>query len=202
MDPAPAGSRLPADLVEAVLARSEELWEAFRLHRGAHFHPFVPADGRAGAIALATVRPEADSFVELGSGVGTISVLAALSGFDCSAIELDPWLHEAGIGLAEEFDAEVTSVCGTFVPSDYSAPELESSDFHTVTDGSDAWDELGCALDDFDLVYAFPWPEEEAMLFDLLRKRAGPQALVMTYGGTEGFRVFGHGGRGEPRWLA
>ena len=47
----------------------------------------------------------------------------------------------------------------------------------------------GMDLCDFDLVYAYPWPGEEDWLFELMRRHARPDAMLLTYEVCEGFRV-------------
>lgn len=179
-------------------AEAERQWAAFKTRRGASFHPFVPADFAAARRALTTLKPRADTFLELGSGVGLITVVADLLGYRATGIELDPWLVESSWSLAERFTSDATFACGTFVPRHYDNPTLESSEFLTVTDGPDAYDELGVDLDDFDLIYAFPWPDEEELVLDMVRRCAAPQALFLRFHGTDGFVLHEHAGRGEP----
>jgi hypothetical protein len=55
-------------------------------------------------------------------------------------------------------------------------------------DGSaSAWDELGQDLADFDLVYAFPWPGEEALFDALMRRYGRPDQAFLSYHSDEGF---------------
>ena len=130
-----------------------------------------------------------------------ITVLADLLGYEACGIELDPDLVESATQLAERFDSAAQFVCGSFVPPDYGDnPALESSDFLTTTDGAPAYEELGLDLEDFDLVYAFPWPDEEELLYDIVRCCARPGACMLTYHGTDGFR-YGRAGAQVPELI-
>ena len=64
-----------------------------------------------------------------------------------------------------------------------------SGDFLTPTDGADAFGELGLELSDFDLVFAYPWPDDEAWLDELMRRYARADAILLTYDVTDGFRL-------------
>ncbi len=56
------------------------------------------------------------------------------------------------------------------------------------------WGALGCALEEFDVVFAYPWPGDEAMMLDVMRQYGRPHALMLLYGVTGGVRAF-RGGR-------
>ena len=187
---------LPADTLQQLFEEGEALWQEFRRKRGAHFHPFVPADYPGAYEALRTLQPRAHSFLELGSGVGVITILADLLGYEAYGIELDPWLAEQATELAERFGSGANFAAGSFVPEEFQDQvALQSADFLTTTEGEPAYRELGLELNDFDLVYMFPWPGEEELHFEMVRRYARPDALFLTYGGTDGYQLFQ---RGEP----
>ena len=61
----------------------------------------------------------------------------------------------------------------------------------TIGGGRSGYLELGRALDDFDVVYAFPWMGEEPMMLDLMRCHGGEDARLVlhtTQGGTRTYR--------------
>lgn len=180
-------------LVREVLDRGDELWESFRRHRGAGFHPFVPADYPGAAHALHGIAQDrgGGAFLELGSGVGVITILAELAGFDAYGIEVDPWLVEASRSLAEELGSGAVFAEGSFIPQDLEVDErlLDADFFPTRMDGADAYAELGLELPDFDVIYGFPWPEEELLLWDLVQRGARAGSSYLTYSGTEGYRT-------------
>ncbi len=59
-----------------------------------------------------------------------------------------------------------------------------ADDFAWLTGVEDrAHEELGLAPDEYGVVFAYPWPDEEWAIEALFEQCAGPQALLMTYHG-------------------
>ncbi|MCK6459507.1 MAG: hypothetical protein L6Q95_06390 [Planctomycetes bacterium] len=48
---------------------------------------------------------------------------------------------------------------------------------------------LGAAPQDFDLVFAYPWPGEEEVIEGLFERYAGDSALLLTFHGLDGLRL-------------
>ena len=59
-----------------------------------------------------------------------------------------------------------------------------------TTDGERTEDELGLAADDFDVIYAYPWPDEERVTAELFRRYAAPGAVPFQ---VEGSMLIGYG---------
>ena len=181
---------------ELLLAEADRRTEAFaRSGAGAGVPAFVPSDARLSHAALAAVRAggltASDVFCEWGSGMGTTACLAASVGFEAYGIEIERELVEASEGLAEDFDLEVTFVHGSFVPEGGDELAMDSGDFETLSLGhTPAYDELGLDVDDFGLVFAYPWPGDEWAVENLFEHFAARGALLMTYRGRE--EVFLH----------
>ena len=76
-----------------------------------------------------------------------------------------------------------------FSPSQRGRPDALSAVCRGATGGACGYDELELELDDFDLIYAYPWPGEEDWLYELVRRHARPGALLLTYDVSEGFRL-------------
>lgn len=134
-------------------------------------------------------------FAEWGSGVGAVTCLASLFGFDAIGIEIEDELVVAARGLAEDHSIEAEFVCGSFVPSggdeilEANAYNLAKNVTWLRTDGDDAYEHLGLDPDDFDLVFAYPWPGEEDAIYDLFSEYAADGALLMTHHGENGTRL-------------
>jgi SAM-dependent methyltransferase len=176
--------------LDELLRWGAEAWRDFLAGRGGVFHGFIPADHRGAYEALLARRGDAHSVLELGSGVGLITILADLLGFDAYGIELDPELFGISLDLAQRAGSGATFVEGSFVPPDWRDEiSLLDPDFLTPTEGADAYDELGWDMSNFDLVYAYPWPGEEDWIEALVRAHAGPHTRLLTYSGTDGFAV-------------
>ena len=175
----------------ALFQAGDEAWQLFRERRGAAFHAFVPADYPAALEVLRVLRPRADSFLELGSGVGVITIIASLLNFEANGIEVDPWLVEQAQSLADEFSADAEFSTGTFIPRQFQGEvDQYQTDVTSILEGDCGYQDLGRDLDDFDLVYAFYWPGLEDLFFDLMLQHGRPDALLLTYGGLEGYRLW------------
>ena len=183
--------RCTDEVFERLLQRSNDEWEAFSERRPA-FQRFIQADLRLAHKALVEARDAAGGlglrFVELGSGVGSIAILADLLGFDSYGIEVDRELYETSLALAEEFESRVELVEGSFVPPEFmDSVEHFDDEFPTPIDGAHAYAELGLDLEDFDLIYLYPWPGEEEWYAELLERFAGAHAKQLTYSHKDGF---------------
>jgi len=181
---------IPAETLDRLIRSGGEAWDEFRALTSDRHHLFIPCDHRGAYEALRRLRSRAATFVELGSAAGVVTIMADLLGFEAYGIEIEPWLVNRSIESAEEFGSRAVFAEGTFVPRDYQ-DEVEhlSGDFLTPTDGADAFGELGLELSDFDLVFAYPWPDDEAWLDELMRRYARADAIMLTYDVTDGFRL-------------
>lgn len=190
MNSPPELPSIPEDTLAQLFEAGQDVWDEFRAHASERFHRFIPCDGPGAYEALRRLRGRASTFIELGSAAGVVTILADLLGFDAYAIEIEPLLVERSIELARQFDSSATFVEGSFVPPDYQ-DEVEhlSPHFVTLTAGARAYEELGLELDDFDLVYVYPWPDEQDWLDELMRRYRREGALLLTYDACEGYRV-------------
>ena len=119
-------------------------------------------------------------FCEWGSGLGGVCGVAALCGFTALGIEIQGELVHCARSLAEDLQLSSVFAEGTFLlPGD---EDLAASATHTqlAFDGH-AWDELELAPEDCDVVFAYPWPGEEALMDGLFARHASPDALLLTF---------------------
>jgi hypothetical protein len=129
-------------------------------------------------------------FCEWGSGFGVVAGLAALAGFRASGIEIEPPLVEEARRLAKDHGLAVEFVRGNFVPQDAQEFAQTENAFAWLAEGGpDGHEALGLDPDDFDVVFAFPWPGEEDAIERLFHHVAAPGALLVTFRGQEGVRV-------------
>jgi hypothetical protein len=140
--------------------------------------------------ALRQHEPQALRLLEWGSGFGVVTGLAAWLGFDAHGIEIDATLVRAAEQLLAAHRLRATFACGSFVPDDYDAGRHVDLETRTVLGHPAAYDELGRDLDDFDVVFAYPWPTEEALYCDLFHRRADHGAVLITYSRQEGVRAY------------
>lgn len=195
---APAGADVDAALqarLSALIDEGSEIWDRFDNEVRQHnWHPFVAADYERVLQALLPLRAPGMRFLEWGSATGVITIMADLLGFDAYGIELDPALVDVARALAEKHDSAARFAAGSFLPSGY-VWRASNGDARrgTIGHGTSAYPELGHPLDDFDLVYGYPWTGEEPMMHDLMRAYGQPGARLILHGGTEGVRVFANG---------
>ena len=64
-------------------------------------------------------------------------------------------------------------------------PDIENVD----TSQGDVYKEIGMAMDEFDLMFAFPWPGESGFFEAVFDAGAASGALLMTYRGRDGVNV-------------
>lgn len=183
--------------LDAVMEAGFELFDRFdRTVRQRDFHAFVAADYPRVLEALVPLRGRGLRFLEWGSATGVITILADQLGFDACGIELDEDLVEVARGLAARFGSGARFAAGSFLPTGY-VWRAAGGDARmgTIGTGSSGYLALGVPLDDFDVVYGYPWAGEEPMMHDLMRSYGARGARLVLAGGTEGVRVFRDGRR-------
>jgi hypothetical protein len=137
-------------------------------------------------------------FCEWGSGFGVITCLAALLGFDACGIEIEVELVEAAQQLADDFGLSVDFIQGSFIPkADESYVNAGGTFSWLATDGGDADYEQGIAADELNVVYAYPWPDEERVTGDLFERNTTVGTILVTYHGGDEFRLRRRTGKGS-----
>jgi len=184
------GSVLP-DNVVAFLREADLRVSQFVGNSPIRVTGFVPSDFVTVYHALRVITDAnlapGTSLCEWGSGFGVVASLAAMLEFKACGIEIERDLVDASRRLADDFGLPVEFVQGSFIPSGAeSCAEEAYADNNAeyswlVTDADDAYDELGLDPDDFDVVFAYPWPGEEYLITSLFEKYAAEGALLLTY---------------------
>ena len=189
-----APAKILGDLDPALAARIEGLldegwsrWDRFdrevRQHR---FHPFVAADYDVVLASLLSVASPGLKFLEWGSATGVIAVLADILGFEAYGIELDEYLVREARELTLRQGSRVRFATGSFLPTGYSWGRRSGDGrLGTIGEGSSGYLELGIPLDDFDVVFAYPWSGEEPIMLDLMAEYGRSDALLLLHSGTE-----------------
>ncbi|HEY1192114.1 MAG TPA: hypothetical protein VGE74_31085 [Gemmata sp.] len=155
---------------------------------------FVPCDYET-AYKVLRALSEGDftrgrRFCEWGCGFGVVAALAAMLDFDSCGIEIEGPLVDEGRQLAEDYDVPVELVHGSFVPPGAEDRVHNGGAYSWLaTEGDQAYEELGLDIDDMDIIFAYPWPDEEAVVCDLFEHFAGPGAVLATYHGSADFRL-------------
>ena len=134
-------------------------------------------------------------FLEWGCGFAAMTVLAASLGLDAIGIESESELHaqgtrtlrdwlpnlciDRGADAGERARAEI--IRGNFLP-----PGTESiADDPTLPSlghgGDNAYESLQLDLDDFAIVYSYPWPGEESFHQDVFHEHAQRGAILIQF---------------------
>ncbi len=181
--------------VEALCTEGWAVWDRFALEvRERHFHPFVAADYEVVLAALLPHRGKGRRFLEWGSATGVITIMADLLGFEAYGIELDSSLVATARGLAEKFDSRARFAAGSFLPTGYRwQPSDGDGRTGTVGTGSSGYLQLGYALDDFDIVFGYPWGGEEPMMLDLMKTYGRSDALLLLHTVNDGVKSYRNG---------
>lgn len=185
--------------LDALCADGWEIWERFdRTVREREFHPFVAADYDAVRAALLALRAPGRRFLEWGSATGVITVMADLMGFDACGIELDASLVETARALAARHGSGARFVAGSFMPTGYvPRPEAGGTRTGTIGTGPSGYLALGRSLDDFDVVFGYPWTGEAPVMCDLMEQYGRKDAVLLLWNADGRMRRY-RGGREEP----
>jgi len=129
-------------------------------------------------------------FLEWGSGFSIVSAIAAEIGLNAIGIEAESDLLAMGRKTIQTWNVSVELVQGNFLPP---GADLLSEDpmlpslGHDVADG---YQQLGLDLDDFAMVYAYPWPGEDDFLEVVFDRYAARGALLMMFCGPNDVRLW------------
>jgi len=184
---------IPANVSLLVADANREI-ETLDEHSRASIPAFVPSDFELVYRALLAIKSDnlatGRRLLEWGSGIGVVTCMAVWLGFDAAGIEIEAKLVRIAEELAREHRVDAQFACGSFVPQG-AEPRVDiSADVAWLsTDGPDGYDELQLDPDDFDIVFAYPWPGEEQVIFDLFTEYAAVGSLLLTYHGLEGVRL-------------
>lgn len=164
---------------------AQEIWDRCQNQRP--FRAFVAADYEVVYLALARLQGRLVTVLEWGSGLGVVTIMASNLGFEAYGIEAEPHLVEQARRLARKYGPRAQFVTGSFIPKEYSCdPETADESLRSDVDAEPAYDDLDMELRDFDLVYAFPWPDEHQFFRDILRRHGGKNSLFLTFEAREG----------------
>lgn len=170
----PAAGDLPVPrFIDCFIRDAED--RAEELGEGAGRGKFVPGDYRYAFQVLqwllrsGQLAPGA-AFLEWGSGLGMVAILAALLGCDSAGVEIDDQLVQASRDLAARYDVRVRFEQGTYVRT---APGQK-----VVSARRRA------------AVYVYPWPGEEPAFLQLFAETAEPGAFLLMCLGPEDICVW------------
>ena len=129
-------------------------------------------------------------FLEWGSGFSIVSAIAAEMGLNAFGIEAERDLLAMGRKTIQTWNVSVELVEGNFLPpgaAQLSDDPMLPSLSHEVADG---YAKIGLELDDFAMVYAYPWPGEDDFHEFVFDRYAASGALLMLFCGPNDVRLW------------
>lgn len=192
--PPKSDAPIPARLAEFIREAEQRITRYIDDLPGAPAVAFVPSDFAAAYSALVHINEyqlaPGSCFLEWGAGYGVVASLAHAIGLDAHGIEIDATLVANSRELASDFDLSPNLVEGSFVPAGGDRyTESFSEHAWLASGGPDGYDAIGLEPDDFDIIYAYPWPGEESIVERLFDRYGAAGALLVTYRGLEGVRI-------------
>jgi hypothetical protein len=209
-----------SDKVARLIETCSRGWERFFVdnddHQAPRFVPSVPERVFA-VLEEVTTRnlPPNRVFCEWGSGFGTATCLAALLGYEAYGLEIDAELVRRSRAIARRLGIRVTVLCTSLFPEGYVASAgvhgaalvtpASVRDHHDTAEarGPLRYDGMESAIADIGLFFAYPWPEERALMRQLFEAVAREGAILVVYHTDTDIRVLrkveGKGALEDPR---
>lgn len=129
-------------------------------------------------------------FLEWGCGFSIVSAMAAGLGLDVIGIEAEKDLLAEGKKTIASWEVDVELLQGDFLPAGAESlaedPTLPSLG-HGVANG---YEQLGLDLDDFAIIYSYPWPGEDDFHEAVFDRYAERGALMMLFCGPNDVRLW------------
>ena len=205
-----------ARLIETCSRGWERFFADYDDDQAPRFVPSVPERVWAVLEEVTTRKlPPTRVFCEWGSGFGTATCLAALLGYEAYGLEIDEELVRLSRAIARRLGIPVTMLCTSFLPAGYAASAggasaalvtpASVSTHHDTTETRAPLRYAGMesAIADIGLFFAYPWPEEHALIRQLFEAVARVGALLVVYHTDTDIRVWrkvaGEGELEDPR---
>lgn len=116
--------------------------------------------------------------------------MASRMGFEAYGIEIEPRLVMRAEDLAKEYGPQAQFAQGSFIPDDFVWDPRDGGDVvRTVIDAASAYSEFDMELRDFDLVYAYPWPDEHSFFHNIMEQFGRRDSLLLTHDAREGMKL-------------
>ena len=146
---------------------------------------------------LETQFPIGQRVLEFGCGFAVVTAMAAAMGLDAIGIEAEAVLLDHGRKTLSDWGVQAELVLGNFLPPG-SEPLAEDPTFPSLGHRTPCgYQTLGLDLDDFAIVYGYPWPGEEAFHQVVFQRHAAPGAYLLQFCGPNDVRL---GRKDEARY--
>ena len=180
-------SGIPESIVQ-LWRVADERWE-YKID-DPDFESYASADYAAVYHSLKALSNSANTFLEFGSGLGVVTIMASHLGFDAYGIEAKESLVDIAEEYAKKYAPESKFAVGSFIPDEFHwDPSAGHESVRTFVDVPSAYRELDLQLSDFDLIYAYPWPTEHELYDQVVDSFARSGAKYLTYDAREGIEL-------------
>ncbi|MDA7641045.1 hypothetical protein N8787_05340 [Opitutaceae bacterium] len=150
---------------------------------------FIPADYNRIFQAINAVKASdsllGNRFCEWGSGLGTATCLASLMGFNALGIEIEPELVLRARRLASEFNLPASFLQTSFLIEGYDFLPTQGGYELLRPSGNPAlgvsYPDSDWELEEIDLFYVYPWPEEQEATLKYFECVASEGAIIIAY---------------------
>lgn len=129
-------------------------------------------------------------FLEWGCGFAVVGALASTMGFDAIGIEAESVLLDQGRETIGNWNAPVELVLGNFLPKHAESLAYDPTLPSLGHQGDNAYEILQMELEDFAIVYAYPWPGEDDFHEAVFEQYAAPGAVLVLFCGPNEIRVW------------
>ena len=190
IDKIPVDTEIDAWIVEAGrrIEAFQDRWDKAQIEQ------FVAADYRLvyqALIRLQQTQPLiGNRFLEWGCGFAVVSALAASLGFDAIGIEAESDLLKQGMLTIASWGVPVELINGNFLPPGAESLAEDPTLPSLGHQADNAYESLELELDDFAIVYAYPWPGEDDFHEAVFDRYAARGALLVLFCGPNDVRVW------------
>ncbi len=152
---------------------------------------FIPADYSRIFQAINAVKLSdsllGNRFCEWGSGLGTATCLASLMGFNAIGIEIESELVLRARKLARDFNLPTSFLQSSFLIEGYDFLPTQGG-FELLRPSGDpalglSYPDSDWELEEIDLFYVYPWPEEQEATVNYFESVASEGAVLIAYFG-------------------
>lgn len=173
----------------------ERIDQFFQQKRNRRLPRFIPSDAKRVYCALKYILDNdlllGNRFCEWGSGYGVSACLASFLDFDAFGIEIETELVDYARKLAADFEIDVEFYNFSYLPEGFGSYQAHGGHHLMPPPGFDrskdtlgptiAYEDMDFEIEEIDLFYVYPWPEEQELMMELFESVAADGALLLAY---------------------
>ncbi|MDQ8203192.1 hypothetical protein [Pelagicoccus sp. SDUM812003] len=195
----------PSDRIHRFLEEADRWIDRFfEQKRNRRLPRYIPSDPLLVYSALNYIEAHqlalGKTFCEWGSGFGVSTGLASLLGYQAYGIEIQEELHERAVELAKSERIDAQFLNNSYLPEGFEFYEghgtnrlIAPSDLKRRQRSlaySLQYEEMDIEIEEIDIFYVYPWPEEQELMLELFDAVAAEDALLLAYFGPGDISLF------------